>query len=441
MVGEPHPGRSGIAQIQLGHLRRLLAELAPANPFQAAKLRAAGLGAASCEPRDLAEFSARVPFTTKAELAADQAAHPPFGSNLTFPLARYTRFTQTSGTSGAPLRWLDTPESWDWMVTNWVEIFRVAGVTAADRVYFAFSFGPFLGFWLAFDAAQRLGCLCIPGGGLGSAARLRAICDTGATVLCCTPSYAARLAEVAAEEKINLSESHVRKILVAGEPGGSVPATRERLEAAWPGARVWDHHGMTEVGPVTCECPARPGVLHVLEHAYFAEVIDTKTDAATTPGTTGELVLTPLGRDGSPLLRYRTGDLVKAPTNPDERCACGRCELALAGGILGRTDDMVIVRGVNLYPSAIEAVVRRCEGIGEYQVVISETRAMTELRLRIELAPNRAGSAAADEGTTVARNLEKRLEEAFNLRLPVELVPTATLPRSEMKAQRWCREK
>ena len=333
------------------------------------------------------------------------------------------------------------------MVTNWVEIFRVAGVTAADRVYFAFSFGPFLGFWLAFDAAQRLGCLCVPGGGLGSAARLRAILDTRATVLCCTPSYAARLAEVAAEEKINLAESHVRKILVAGEPGGSVPATRERLESMWPGARVWDHHGMTEVGPVTYECPARPGVLHVLEHAYFAEVIDAKTGAAATPGTTGELVLTPLGRDGSPLLRYRTGDLVKAPANPAERCVCGRCELAFAGGILGRTDDMVIVRGVNLYPSAIEAVVRRCAGIGEYQVVISETRAMTELRLRIELAASNAGNAssvenaASADGVSVARNLEKRLEEAFNLRLPVELVPAGTLPRSEMKAQRWCREK
>ena len=444
MAGEPHPSRAGIAQIQLGQLRRLLAEIAPANPFQAAKLRAANV---TTELRDLAEFSARVPFTTKAELAADQLAQPPFGTNLTFPLARYTRFTQTSGTSGAPLRWLDTPESWDWMVTNWVEIFRVAGVTAADRVYFAFSFGPFLGFWLAFDAAQRLGCLCIPGGGLGSAARLRAILDTRATVLCCTPSYAARLAEVAAAEKINLAESHVRKILVAGEPGGSVPATRERLETMWPGARVWDHHGMTEVGPVTYECPARPGVLHVLEHAYFAEVIDTKTGAATTPGATGELVLTPLGRDGSPLLRYRTGDLVKAPANPAERCVCGRCELAFDGGILGRTDDMVIVRGVNLYPSAIEAVVRRCAGIGEYQVVISETRAMTELRLRIELAASNAGNAssvenaASADGVSVARNLEKRLEEAFNLRLPVELVPAGTLPRSEMKAQRWCREK
>ena len=437
MAGASHPSRAVIAREQLGQLGRMLAAVVPANSFQTRKLRAAGVMSAAGEVpelTDLAEFSARVPFTTKAELAADQEAHPPFGTNLTFPLAHYTRYSQTSGTSGAPLRWLDTPESWEWMVGSWVEILRVAGVTAADRVYFAFSFGPFLGFWLAFDAAQRMGCLCLPGGGLGSAARLRAMFDAGATVLCCTPTYAARLAEVAAEEKLELAaRSQVRKILVAGEPGGSVPATRARLHALWPGARVWDHHGMTEVGPVTYECPARPGVLHVLERAYFAEIIEPQTGAAVAAGATGELVLTPLGRDASPLLRYRTGDLVKSPVNPGEPCVCGRCELALAGGILGRTDDMVIVRGVNLYPSAVEAVVRSCEGVAEYQVVLSEVRAMTELRLRIEPA------AAVVDGAALARQVEKRLEEAFNLRLPVAAVAAGTLPRFEMKARRWVR--
>ena len=429
MAAETHPTRAAMAQFQLEQLRALLRAILPANPFQTRRLRDAGITA---DLASLAEFSRRCPFTRKSELAADQLAAPPFGTNLTFPRAHYTRYSQTSGTAGAPLRWLDTPESWEWMVGNWVEILRVAGVTAADRVYFAFSFGPFLGFWLAFDAAQRMGCLCLPGGGLGSAARLRVMLDSGATVLCCTPTYAARLAEVAAEEKLDLAaRSQVRKILVAGEPGGSVPATRARLHALWPGARVWDHHGMTEVGPVTYECPARPGVLHVLEGAYFPEIIDPKTGVAVAAGATGELVLTPLGRVASPLLRYRTGDLVKSPAQPDEACVCGRCELALEGGILGRTDDMVIVRGVNLYPSAVEAVVRSCEGVAEYQVVISEVRAMTELRLRIEAA------ATVADGAGLARQVEKRLEEAFNLRLPVAAVAAGTLPRFEMKARRW----
>ena len=164
-----------------------------------------------------------MPFTTKSELVADQSAHPPFGTNLTSPLARYTRFHQTSGTTGHPLRWLDTPESWSALVDNWVQIYAAAGVCAGDRVYYAFSFGPFVGFWLAFDAGQRIGALCIPGGGLSSAGRLRAIIENQATVLCCTPTYALRLAEAAREEGINLAESKVRVIIVAGEPGGSVP--------------------------------------------------------------------------------------------------------------------------------------------------------------------------------------------------------------------------
>ncbi|MEO7299966.1 MAG: thiamine phosphate synthase, partial [Verrucomicrobiota bacterium] len=138
-----------------------------------------------------------IPFTTKQELVADQQKIPPFGSNLTFPLENYTRFHQTSGTTGTPLRWLDTPESWNWMVENWVEVFRAAGVEATDKIYFAFSFGPFIGFWLAFDAGQKIGTLCVPGGGLSSESRLKAILENEITVLCCTPTYALRLAEVA----------------------------------------------------------------------------------------------------------------------------------------------------------------------------------------------------------------------------------------------------
>src|SRR5206468_12400520 len=214
MAVDPFPARSAIASLQLEQLRRLLATLVPANSFYTRKFSRAGVGATVTS---LEEFSEKFPFTTKHELAEDQQAHPLYGTNLTFPLERYTRFHQTSGTTGAPLRWLDTPESWDWMVGNWTEILRAAGATGADRVFFAFSFGPFIGFWLAYEAAQRIGCLSIPGGGLSSTARLRVVLDSGATILCCTPTYAARLAEVAAEEKIDLRSSRVKTIIVAGE--------------------------------------------------------------------------------------------------------------------------------------------------------------------------------------------------------------------------------
>jgi phenylacetate-CoA ligase len=424
MTGSAHPDRTAIAAAQLEQLQALVAELFPANAFYTRKLQAAGV---TFDVASLEDFSRRFPFTTKAELVADQLAHPPHGTNLTYPLDRYIRYHQTSGTSGTPLRWLDTPENWGGMTESWMEVFQAAGVTAADRVMFAFSFGPFLGFWLAFEAAERLGCLCLPGGGLSSAARLRLMRDNRATVLCCTPTYALRLVEVAAAEKIETRALGVKTIIVAGEPGGSIPATRAKLEALWPGARIFDHHGMTEVGPVTYECPQQPGVLHVLESAYYAEVID---PASGSPAEQGELVLTTLGRVGSPLLRYRTGDLVKREPG-NAICPCGRAELRLPGGILGRLDDMIIVRGVNVYPSAVEEIIRRFVEVAEYCVHVSAESALVEMRVEIEpsdFCPDAEGLAA---------RVQQALESAFNLRVPVDAVAPGALPRFEMKARRW----
>ena len=298
-------------------------------------------------PNKLDKTSPTDLFTTKQELIDDQSQTPPYGTNLTFPLAHYTRFCQTSGTSGHPLRWLDTNESWSWMLDNWDRVYQAANVTSIDHIFFAFSFGPFLGFWTAFEAATRMGALAIPGGGMRTSVRLRTILETRATVLCCTPTYAIRLAEAAAEENLDLETSNIRRIIVAGEPGGSIASTRAHIEKLWPGARVVDHHGMTETGPVSYGCPSRPGVLHIIESSYIAEVIDS------------ELILTNLGRIGSPLIRYRTGDLVKPIRGT---CICGTTDVALEGGILGRTDDMVVVRGVNIYPTAVEEVLR-AEGV------------------------------------------------------------------------------
>jgi phenylacetate-CoA ligase len=429
MAEATYPNREALAAEQLEQLRSLVTELFPANKFYSNKLNAAGI---TFDIASLDDFSARFPFTTKPELVQDQLAHPPFGTNLTYPLQRYTRFHQTSGTTGAPLRWLDTPESWEVMVDSWSQILRAAGAQAGDRVYFAFSFGPFIGFWLAFESAARLGCLCIPGGGLSSAARLKAIINNGIDILCCTPTYAMRLAEVALEEKIDLKAGRVRVLVVAGEPGGSIPTVRSRLEELWPGAKVFDHHGMTEVGPVTYECPKRPGVLHVLESVFYAEVVDPATAREVAPGATGELVLTTLGRIGSPLLRYRTGDLVKWRIS-EKPCACGRCEMALEGGILGRTDDMVVVRGVNVYPSAVDEIVRGHGDVVEYQVELSVDRAMPEISLQIEPSPRCRDVAG------LVRNLERSFETAMALRVPITTVPSGTLPRFEMKSSRWMR--
>ncbi|HVK13264.1 MAG TPA: AMP-binding protein [Gemmataceae bacterium] len=390
-------------------LKQLLREVLPRNPFYAHKF--AGL--------DLDDF-AQFPFTTKAELVADQQAHAPYGSALTYPRERYCRLHQTSGTSsGRPLRWLDTAESWDWLLGCWQAIYGRLGLRADDVLYFAFSFGPFLGFWTAFEAAGRLGHLVLPGGGQTSTARLRFLLEHRATVVCCTPTYALHLAELAAKEGIDLATSPVRMLIVAGEPGGSIPATRARIEAVW-GARVIDHYGMTEVGPVAVEPFDQPGQLAVLEDRFVAEFIDPETAAPATDGSPAELVLTNLGRHGSPLIRYRTGDLVKGRRADDGM-------LFLDGGILGRTDDMLHVRGNNLYPAAIEAVVRRFPEVAEFRILVDHTGPLADLSLEIEPTTPTAG---------LAELVARAIRDELLFRVEVAAVAPGTLPRYEMKARR-----
>lgn len=427
------PSGAEIESTQLRSLNDLLQRIIPGNSFYTRKMLEASVPR---EFRSLQEFTQAFPFTTKREIAQDQEQHPLYGRNLTWPIERYSRFHQTSGTSGKPLRWLDTSESWESMVESWVEVFRAAGAASADVGFFAFSFGPFLGFWLAFEAANRLGMLSIPGGGLSTVGRLNAILETKSTILCCTPSYAVHLAETAAQERIDLKKSRVRLIVVAGEPGGSLPATRGYIERLWHGVRIFDHHGMTEVGPVTYECPEHPCRLHVIHWAYFAEVIHPQSLQPVPPGERGELVLTTLKRVGSPLLRYRTGDLVVAAEHHARggACKCGRYDLTLEGGILGRTDDMVVVRGVNIYPSAVEQIIREFREIAEYQVRITKKGAMTELHIVVE--PSRETKNVAQ----LVSNVEKTLETAFSLRIAVTAALPNSLPRAELKSKRWIRE-
>jgi phenylacetate-CoA ligase len=410
-----------LAQQQLAALNRLVAAIAPTNRFYGPRFAAAGgLGGFA----SLADFFARMPFTTKDDLAHDQLAHPPYGTILTFPPASYTRFHQTSGTSGRPLAWLDNTDSWQWLLENWKTIWRSGGARAGDAVFFAFSFGPFLGFWTAFDSAQQLGLRTIAAGGMGSAERLRFLMAQRPRLLCCTPTYALRLAEVARQEGIDLAQSGVEVVMVAGEPGGSVPEIRARIEQGWPGARAVDHHGMTEVGPVSHGTPHEPSLLRLMHDRYLAEVLVPGANDPIAPGGAGELVLTTLGRDACPLLRYRTGDLVRPVALPGEDPAW----FALAGGILGRVDDMVIVRGVNLYPAAVEAVVRALGGIREYQVEIDRRPALPEVRVRCE---------PLDASSDPTGELARRLREAFPLRLTVEKADPGTLPVQEFKARRW----
>ena len=426
VAGEDYLDRERIAALQAERLRGVVAEILPANRFYAARFAAADLSPASI--RDLADLQ-RLPFTTKAELLADQAEHPPYGTNLTYPRERYTRLHQTSGTRGQPLRWLDTAESWQWVLDCWKKIYQITGVSKADRLCFAFSFGPFLGFWSAFEAAGQLGFMCLAGGGMSSTARLRFLSDNEATVLLCTPTYALHLAEVAAEHGVELRRLGVRAIIVAGEPGGSIPATRKRIEEAW-GARLFDHSGMTEMGPAAVECREAPGGLHLLEGDYVTEVIDPHAGAPVPAGQVGELVLTNLGRRGSPLLRYRTGDLVRPDPQP---CRCGRTFLRLDGGILGRTDDMIHLRGNNVYPSALEDVIRRFPEVAEYRIEVDASEALAALRIEVEPYAN-------GDPNGLTESISQAIRDVLLFRAEVRAVPPGTLPRYEMKANRISRK-
>jgi phenylacetate-CoA ligase len=424
-VGQEYLDSVALRQLQGQRLRDLLREVLPANRFYARKFAAAGVRVEDVAgPDDLH----RLPFTTKAELLADQTEHPPYGTVLTYPPGRYSRLHQTSGTtSGQPLRWLDTPESWRWLLGCWEIMYRIVGLRPDDRLFFAFSFGPFLFGWTASDAAALLGNLILPGGGMSSSARLRFLLDNGATVLLCTPTYALHLAEVAAAQGLDLPRSAVRAVIVGGEPGGSIPATRRRIEEAW-GARVFDHGGMTEVGCLMIECPENPAGLHLMESECVAEVIDPATSAPVPPGQVGELVLTNLGRHGSPALRYRTGDLVRVAPG---RCPCGRTFVRFDGGILGRTDDMIHVRGNNLYPSALEGVIRRFAEVAEYRVEVDTRPALPVLRVQLEPAN---GSA---EG--LAERVERAIRDELLCRAEVSVVQPGGLPRFETKARRLVR--
>ncbi|MXZ00910.1 phenylacetate--CoA ligase, partial [Candidatus Poribacteria bacterium] len=374
-------------QTQLNRFRGMLAPVLETNAFYRQKLTEAGIK----HPNDVQTLTdyQQVPFTTKEELSADQVSHPPYGTNLTFPLAQYTCLHRTSGTTGSPLRWLDTAESWDWWGKCWGEVYRGAGVTSADRLMIAFSFGPFIGFWSAYHGAQQLGALIIPNGGMTSEQRIRTILSNDITVLVATPTYALRLAEVAEQDGINLSEnSSVRVTIHAGEPGASLPATKQRIETGW-GARAYDHTGATEVGAWGFMCEPQAGI-HLNEDEFICEILDPETD---TPADEGELVITNLGRVGMPVIRYRTGDFVRLKSG---RCECGQESRVLDGGVIGRLDDALIVRGLNVYPATLENIILKFPDVQEFAGRAYRTETLDELEIQIESTnPHPDATAAA----------------------------------------------
>ena len=417
--------RERLRKLQFDKLQRLLREISGRNRFYTKKWKDAGI-----VPDNIHSFSdfQKLPFTCKSELVSAQEEAPPFGTNATFSPEAYTRVHQTSGTTGTPLRVVDTPESWDWWGYCWGHVLRGAGVTARDRVFLPFSFGPFIGFWATVEGAKRVGAMMIPGGGWDSIQRLHMMRDLGATVVCCTPTYALRLAEVGREEHFDMRSLSVRALIHAGEPGASVAQTKARIETAW-GAKCFDHAGASEVGAHSFECELQSGGIHVIESEFIAEVIDPQTGQQEAAGEIGELVITNLGRPGFPVIRYRTGDLVRLNLAP---CACGRTLARFDGGLLGRSDDMVTIRGVNVYPTAIENVIREFASVDEFQVMVTTVQEMRQLEVEIEVV-------SGNDTEHVRTDVEQAIYQALSLRPTVKVAKPGTLAHFEMKARRFRR--
>ncbi len=404
--------RATLEQFQVQRLNNLLATVLPDNRFYADKL------AACSKPIRSLEEIRNWPFTFKEELATANRDGAP-AANLTWPVDRYVRLHQTSGTNGRPMVVFDTADDWQWWIDCWQYVLDAADLTAADRVLMAFSFGPFIGFWCAYDAVIARGALVIPTGGLSSLARLEMARASEATVLCCTPSYALHLIEVAATHQLNVGSLGIRKLIVAGEPGGSIPAIRERLESAWQ-AQVIDHAGATEVGAWGYGELDRIG-LYVNESEFVAEFFSLSNGEPAKEGELAELVLTTFGRSGSPVIRYRTGDVVRPVWQTDGE----KRFVFLDGGVVGRTDDMMIVRGVNVFPSALDQILRSFPEVVEYRTTVHTVAAMDQLLVEIEDRLDQAGR--------VAEELRLRL----GLKVDVQCVPLGSLPRFEGKGRRF----
>ncbi len=415
--------RKALETLQIEKLCSMLEQIYGRNRFYTDKLDAAGIHPDSIQTLDDLK---RLPLTSKSELVQAQSDALPFGSNTTFEESAYSRFHQTSGTTGTPLRVLDTPESWDWWGRCWGHVLAGAGLTENDRMFVPFSFGPFIGFWAAVEGAQKINALMIPGGGRDSLQRLHLMKELGATAMCCTPTYALRLAEVAQESSFDLSEIPLRTLIHAGEPGANVPATKVRIESVW-NAKCYDHAGASEIGAHSFECEVQPNGTHVTESEFIVEVLNPETLEPVPAGEQGELIITNLGRIGYPVIRYRSGDLVVLN---QQKCTCGRSYARFEGGVLGRADDMVVVRGINVFPSAVENLVRQCESVEEFRITVTTEREMGNLAIELELSKNANPESAR-------KTVDQTIQNGLSLRPEITLVPSGSLPRFEMKAKRF----
>ena len=422
--------REDLQALQLLKLRRLCEWAYATTPFHRRRFDAAGF-----KPEQLKTLDdiRRIPFMTREEWMDSQLAQPLYGDMLATEQRNAIRYHLTSGTTGrTPIRVLDSMKDWDWISEMWCYGIWGFGVRPEDTVYFAFGYGSFIGFWGAHYACEKIGALVIPGGAQTTEGRIKQIIEMRATTVCSTPTYALHLWQKAREMGIDLAkDSKVDKVILSGEPAGSIPAVKRQLEEAW-GAKCGDTAGMTEVGTIVIfECSHQPGGTHIIEDHYIEESINPNTGEPAGYGELGERVVTSFGRGFIPVIRYRTKDMVLKV--PGSTCSCGRTWDIYDGGIRGRWDDMKLIRGTNVYPRAVEAIVREYVAIDEFQIYIWRKEDLQdEITIKVEVKPG-----YESEWEALQVKLHKDLASAHEgLRFNIERMDYGNLPRFELKAKR-----
>ncbi|MBU1903282.1 MAG: phenylacetate--CoA ligase family protein [Proteobacteria bacterium] len=423
--------RDRLKALQLERFRECMKYLYDNSPMYKRKYDEEGI-----KPEDIRTLNdiQHVPFTIKEELRESQAQNPPWGDFMCVPPEEGVRVFQTTGTTGIPVKVLLNKKDWTVHFFNQFMHFMYGyGMRTSDILFVPFGYGLYIAWWGFQAAVEQAGVMIVPGGAQSSQDRVRNIFEWGATVVCGTPTYLLHLGETGKKIGMPLADSKVKIVVAAGEPGANVPATKAAIQELW-GAKCYDDIGSSEISNFGFECIAQKGT-HVIESMFYAECLDPETLKPVAPGEVGELVLSNLCTESMPLLRYRIKDLVRFDL---ERCECGRTFLRLDGGILGRSDDMFQFAGVNIFPSAIENLIRQVpEFSSEYQIVVPKFGSGKHMKIRVEPA----SPEISKEGMAQA---VKRFIETFRYRITVtpdvEIAEIGELPRFELKAKRLIRE-
>lgn len=410
--------------LKLGLLKTHLKHAYDNSPYYRSSFDAAGV-----KPEDLRTLAdlQRFPTIDKKILRERQEAKPLLGDLAAVPEREVVYVSASSGSTGVPTVSPFTQQDFDDWIDYEARQFWSSGLRPEDRYAHSLNFSLFIGGPCVLGA-QKLGALSIHAGTVPSERLLAILHQFQATAMWTTPSYAWYLGETAQKEGIDPKKDlAVKRIFVAGEPGGSIPETRARIEALW-GAEVYDYYGLSDIfGSCAGMCEEKDG-LHWAEDHILVEVLDPETGEAVAPGGRGEMVLTTLKKRARPLIRFRTGDIVSFT---DEPCACGRTSQRLLG-VHGRRDDMLIVRGVNIFPSDVEAIVRKDHDFsGEYRLVIERIDHLDRLTIEVERAAGFHGTA-----DTLADRLAHRVKAITGVGAHIAVLDPDTLPRATHKAKR-----